>query len=411
MKRRKNKYVLRNALIKFIALLLIVSSCRISITNASFSSQKSSRDNLISTGCWATPSVPSLLYPENYTFAGLASAWNLNPYMDWSDSTTTCPLTNPISYQYESYRDSGLTILAYRSGWLNSSQIPAWGTPEGKYYWRVRAKDSFLNTSDFSSAWLLTVDRTAPVSTFTQPLSNINVVDPSISISGSSTDAYGVDKLTLLYTDYSGTSCGLTYTEITTINNPANNTPFNWNYSWTPSTASTYCIKAEATDLAGNKEASPVVENIRYLISQNYSGNVADEPVLNLPTLTLSPTPTEIPSVTPTPDPSPTQALVVQPLLAVSVSSDNRLLSFSLTDISEFTKLNFEINYDTDLVPQGIMGEVLLDHQNDYNKTGIVLGTCSTGGTCIYHGGIKNLILKVNLFKADGSFITIQKSP
>lgn len=147
-----------------------------SFSRAGFLAMRHSSDNVITSSCWQAPSIPVLVYPPDNYFAGLGSAWDLNPYMDWADSTTTCPLSTTITYQYESYSDPGLTSLLYQSGWLSASQIPAPGTPDGIYYWRVRARDNHGNTGAFSGAWKLTVDRSIPST-------------PSLSITGSYTKA------------------------------------------------------------------------------------------------------------------------------------------------------------------------------------------------------------------------------
>ena len=155
-------------------------------STSTYTDSGSSTNNTYSSTCWLPPSIPNLTYPLNNTYAGTSSAWNLNPYMDWDPSTSTCLLPHTITYQYESYRDSGLTQLAYRSAWLTNSMIPAPGTPEGNYYWRVRSKDSFGNISDFSAPWLLVVDRTNPP----KP-TNLHWDNPSISCGGS-TNSYTI---------------------------------------------------------------------------------------------------------------------------------------------------------------------------------------------------------------------------
>lgn len=117
--------------------------------------------NEMVTGCWAAPNIPELVYPLDGSVASASSDWIANPYMDWQVSTSSCPDAT-IQYQYESYRDAGLTLLAYQSAWLNNDMIPAPGTPDGDYYWRVRARDQHGHQSEFSGAWKLTVDRSTP---------------------------------------------------------------------------------------------------------------------------------------------------------------------------------------------------------------------------------------------------------
>src|SRR5258706_5153380 len=113
------------------------------------------------TGCWASPTVPVLVSPENNYIANLTSSWTANPVMIWNASTSSCSGAT-IQYHYQSSHVSNFSTLAYDSGWLNSPQIPAPGTPDGIYYWHVQARDQFGHVSPFSSAWLLTVDNTAP---------------------------------------------------------------------------------------------------------------------------------------------------------------------------------------------------------------------------------------------------------
>jgi len=169
-RRRKNKVRKEKgiALSEVITSVLVVAmavftsgSCSLAgITHAYFSDQDKSEGNTFSAGCWVKPTTSQLIYPTNGYLAGLGSDWLANPYMDWSDSSTTCP-GGVISYQYESYHDAGLTSLAYRSLLLADSMIPAPGTPDGTYYWRARAFDG-SNWSDWSEVWLLTVDRSVP---------------------------------------------------------------------------------------------------------------------------------------------------------------------------------------------------------------------------------------------------------
>lgn len=140
-------------------------------TNAFFTTQDQITSNTISTGCWLPPTIPELLSPADGTVATLGSPWELNPVMDWMESSSECDGAT-IQYQYESYHDAGLTSLAYRSAWLNNSLIPAPGTPDGDYYWRVRARDQWGHQSDFSAPWLLTVDRSRP---YQQP-GNLEIV-------------------------------------------------------------------------------------------------------------------------------------------------------------------------------------------------------------------------------------------
>lgn len=113
------------------------------------------------TGCWTPPAVPVLVSPANNYVANSTSSWTANPVMIWNTSNSSCPGAT-IQYHYQSSHVSNFASLAYDSAWLNNPQIPAPSTPDGIYYWHVQARDQWGHISDFSPAWLLTVDNHAP---------------------------------------------------------------------------------------------------------------------------------------------------------------------------------------------------------------------------------------------------------
>lgn len=147
-------------LAKIAVVCLVFNLPLIPLTNASFSDQESVSGNQVSAGYWE---APTLVYPLNGTIVTLGSAWDLNPYMDWDYS-----LHGPgVQYVYESSHnniinpDGSFTSPVYISGLLSNTQIPAPGTPDGIYYWHVRALISGTWTP-WSEIWLLTVDRSQP---------------------------------------------------------------------------------------------------------------------------------------------------------------------------------------------------------------------------------------------------------
>lgn len=90
--------------------------------------------------------------------AGLAS-------IDWTDATD---VNGPVTYYYQSSHsavtnlDGSFVSPAYSSSALSSSMIPTPGTPEGTYYWHVRAVDGVGNSTPWTAAWMVVVDNTAP---------------------------------------------------------------------------------------------------------------------------------------------------------------------------------------------------------------------------------------------------------
>ena len=170
--------MIKNRIIKALVIIIILGSQSIGISRSKLSDSETSSMNTFGAGCWSGPRAPTLTYPGNGYIAGQGSDWLANPYMDWEETTAVCPGRSVLYYQYESYRDENLDVLAYRSDPLYSSHIPAPGTLDGKYYWRVKAFDGEY-WGDWSETWLLIVDRSIPSTT--EGSSNSSVGNPITS--------------------------------------------------------------------------------------------------------------------------------------------------------------------------------------------------------------------------------------
>lgn len=83
------------------------------------------------------------------------------------------------------------------------------------------------------------------------------------------------------------------------------------------------------------------------------------------------------------------------PLLTLTVASQSA--AFNVTNTQNYAKLDYELTYDTDTVPQGAVGQININNYEPQINKNILLATCSTGGTCVYHLGVKNMKLTVKL--------------
>jgi len=104
--------------------------------------------------------------------------------VDWTDATDL--ISNPVSYYYQSSTssdvnevDGSFTTPVYTSDALDVSNILTPGTPEGVYYWHVRAVDSLGNSTPWTEPWKVTVDNTKPVITI-RPAGESEQVDVTI---------------------------------------------------------------------------------------------------------------------------------------------------------------------------------------------------------------------------------------
>lgn len=85
-------------------------------------------------------------------------------------------------------------------------------------------------------------------------------------------------------------------------------------------------------------------------------------------------------------------------------------VGFVLNNVSEYDQINYEITYEKEGgVMQGITGNI--DNSQELDtilREHIILGTCSSGGTCVYDAGIERIDLKVDLKKDTDPEITLE---
>lgn len=115
------------------------------------------------------PEMPVHVWPEN----GAVMPASYLTHLDWTDVTDD---SMPVTYYYQSSHSSAtttgtygsdFTTPIYQSGALSASQIAALGTPEGTYFWHVRAVDGAGNSTPWTAPWNVIVDNTPPDVTVT----------------------------------------------------------------------------------------------------------------------------------------------------------------------------------------------------------------------------------------------------
>lgn len=95
--------------------------------------------------------------------------------IDWEDIVDS---STPVKYKYQSSHantfnpDGSFASPVYTSDLLNTSQISTLSTPQGVYYWHVKAINNDGYESAWSNAWKLTVDNTSPTKPSTIGFSN-----------------------------------------------------------------------------------------------------------------------------------------------------------------------------------------------------------------------------------------------
>jgi len=72
-------------------------------------------------------------------------------------------------------------------------------------------------------------------------------------------------------------------------------------------------------------------------------------------------------------------------------------VGFKISGIKQYQKVDYQISYDSANGPQGIVGAIEVLEEDETAREGFTLGTCSAGGTCIYHSGIDVIHLRITL--------------
>ncbi|MFH1244357.1 MAG: lamin tail domain-containing protein [bacterium] len=95
--------------------------------------------------------------------------------------------------------------------------------------------------------------------------------------------------------------------------------------------------------------------------------------------------------------------VVVLPTTTIDFSLEDHILGFSVFNLAPYKKFTYTLTYQAGEIQDGIFGEVVLSEgQTSYVKNGITLGTCSTGGTCVYLPIVNNFNLSIDLEDAQG---------
>jgi hypothetical protein len=137
--------------------------------------------------------------------------------------------------------------------------------PDGIYQIRLAARDLAGNRElggDSEQIIEVTVDNTPPSTILTSDPSG-DFVNSPVLIEGTTEDIHGVDEVKLSYR-LNGADSSDPWTDIITLNNPLNDSPFDWSHTWDPIVDGVYDIKASGTDTLGNEEQSAYIYALTY---------------------------------------------------------------------------------------------------------------------------------------------------
>lgn len=87
---------------------------------------------------------------------------------------------------------------------------------------------------------------------------------------------------------------------------------------------------------------------------------------------------------------------------------DRQKLLFEVTNVEQFNQIEYQLTYNSDSGEQGVIGTNQLTNQSSYKKDEIIFGTCSAGGTCVYHSNLSSIILKI-ILNNDSEIVNLEK--
>lgn len=410
------------SLIKLGLLAVLVLLPTIKNSGAYFNDQERVDQINFSAGYWE---VPTLVYPLDDTIATASSAWVLNPYMDWTYSLDGFG----VSYVYESSHlstlkpDGSFLVPIYVSGYLSNSLIPALGTPDGIYYWHVRAKVAD-NWSPWSDVWKLTVDRTTPIPEVTpEPTPSSAVVINEVYYRGGNEEEF-----IELYNNSENpvTLTGWTITDNNQTDNIPTLTIIGHGFAVLVTNSSSVVLHSAAlpdtpkVSVGGNIGNQLNNDGDRLILKNNTSeiidqiswGNnvsVFNPAILGVAvghSLARSPKGHDTDQVSDfidnaSPDagtnPHPYTTMVTN--VDFYLQNNNHEVGFKVygSGLVEFESIDYVVKYNSDNGEQALRGSKIINGASEVVENNLILGTCTTGGTCTYQSGVTKITLEIKL--------------
>jgi len=84
-------------------------------------------------------------------------------------------------------------------------------------------------------------------------------------------------------------------------------------------------------------------------------------------------------------------------------------VGFKVTNISQYSSLDYQILYEAKGIEKGIGGTISLNGEKEISRNNLVLGTCSKG-VCVYDKGMTEIRLNIKLTDKDRKEISLNKS-
>lgn len=406
-------------------LLLSLGLLGLKPTFAFFSDTLIVPDNTFSMGCWVAPSVPVLL------ISGQTISWQV--------STPNCPVAQ-VSYDYEVSKDENFSNIQV-SGNTSLTSVTLSDLSDVTYYWRVRARNQYDNVSDYSLVGSFTLGSiVSPGDVVINELMWMGAYDSGEADLTNDDEWVELRNMTDVTIDLSGWY--MTNLSGTMFTIPAGKTiPPHGFYLISHFNATNSAILNEPDQVVGdqlvldennlqiklykadgtlidtaNDGGSPFAGFDGGILHQSMERNLVpgdgalagswhtcedhassvywDPGVEDLGT----------PGAVNLSENDPTDPIFkpayCEPGVQISLADDKKAVSFSISCLSSYEKLAYEIVYDAKPEERGIFGEISLAGEDSVSREDLFLGTCSSlKQFCVYDQGMTQVSLRVILFR------------
>lgn len=439
--------LLRRILLALVLVFAVTTAASSSQTSADYVVENETNDNEFVVGCWESPIIDSSALPGSDYLHN--QSWIT---FSWQEATTTCPIAK-LEYRFQVFGQiENASKQVLDTGWGSPSSQTLTDLQDGTYYWQLMVRDQFNNERSTGAVSFI-VDTKAPEVTlslvntpFEQDGSKYIVYYPSFALfqllhsdredvrieyrlnngewqSGTEFRIENEPVTTIEYkaTDRAGNSSAVkTASVITDLSAPSS---IQWHSVQPGSTkatvswyapvdnnptglASTYDIRysldpiTEDSFATASAIAAPVpqgawtvqsidLENLNpvtpYYIAIRSFDMAGNRSALAVQAFTTTANPLE-----------------ADPTLTATVNEQKGEVSFVIDNVAEFDSIEYQITYERSGLADGVQGSIQVDGQTSVSKSGLTLGTCSSG-VCVMHTHIQNLIVRVILRKEGSS--------
>ena len=97
------------------------------------------------------------------------------------------------------------------------------------------------------------------------------------------------------------------------------------------------------------------------------------------------------------------------PTTSISLTKDRRFVYLKFSDLTNVSKVNYTLVYDSNRGQKGLEGGFKLKPRTRRSSRRQILGTCSSG-RCVYHQGIKNVQLDATFTLRSGGTVNVTKT-